>query len=135
MTSTTPPRYNGRMTRKIRFLLILILPAAVVLTGCTATRWTWQHPDRRSDLERQQDLKECLELARQEVTPYHGYGFDLPFAGHPYSRHHHVTFRTWSYHDSLLRYESELDTYTRICMKARGWQCVRVVSGAAESKE
>lgn len=130
-------RYNYPMKKKIILLMIFSGLSVLFLSGCTAGYWTWQHPDKLSDGQREQDLKECRELARQEVVPYYSYGFYLSFPSHP--RHRHLSdpyypYDPWYYHDSLLRYKTELDQYTRLCMKARGWQWVHTVPGQPESK-
>ena len=131
--------YNLAMNRRRKNNLLPLAATALLLllTGCAGNSyWTWQHPQQQAPQERQQALAECRDLARQEaLQSRHLYYFDDPFWGAPFYRNRfYRPYSSWYYQDHLFAYQRELDRYTRLCMKAKGWQWVQVTPEPAQQK-
>lgn len=114
----------------LRFLLLSFF--GLLLTGCVSNSyWTWRHPAGLGDTELQQATNECSQLAQREVDrynyyrPYYYYD-DYYFNRHyyPYG-HYRPYYRPHRYYD-FYNYNADLSRYYRICMRAKGWQQIRV---------
>ena len=109
------------------FLLLL-------LCGCVShSQWIWQHTDKLGELQLLKDRKECRELAQTEVVQinyyYDFYGYDMydfPFYG-PYYRDRYYRPYFRGYHQyRFFQQQDDLGRFFRVCMKAKGWQRVRI---------
>ena len=108
------------------FLQVIAVFPLLLLCSCGShSNWTWQHPNKQGELLLPEDLKECRELAQTEVLQInyfydcYGYGmYDLSYYG-PYYRGD--------------RYQDDLERFFQVCMKAKGWQRVKIIG--TESKE
>lgn len=106
------------------FLQVIPIFLLLLLSGCGShSNRTWQHPDKQGELQLLKDWKECRELAQTEVAQinyfYNFYGggmYELPYYG-PYYRGD--------------RYQDDVERFFRVCMKAKGWQRVKIIGIAS----
>jgi hypothetical protein len=106
----------------------------LLLCGCVGNSyWTWQHPDKQSELQLLKDRNECRNLAQTEVAQinyfydFYDYGMDdFPFYAPSYrNRFYRPYFR--GYHNyKFFQQQNDLERFFRICMKAKGWQRVKI---------
>jgi len=109
-------------------ILILLLP--ILLAGCSATSYHWQHPELTAPQALKAAEQHCALLADDELDSY-GYPGPYPYLGPAYGplayRHfHHFPYYggypgEFTYSGTSVFAEAQL---FRVCMKAKGWQLV-----------
>lgn len=116
------------------FLLLLTLLLPIILGGCVSkSHWVWKNLEKPTELEFLKDKKECRDLAREETSRidyYYDYApFGRPF-GIPFYAPYHYDYHGYRHHFfNDYRYFQEQDDYDRffrVCMKAKGWEWVKV---------
>lgn len=129
--------YNKDMSRRKpdRFKLLLQLISItllLLLCGCASlSYWTWQHPNIQSELQLLKDRKECRELARTEVVQINYYysfynmGQRYDFPSYYYDQYRSPFFHGY-HHYLFMQQQEDLERFFLICMKAKGWQQVKV---------
>jgi hypothetical protein len=112
------------------FFLLPTLLLPIVLGGCVnKSHWVWKHPEKPTELEFLSDKKECNDLAQEEsskIDYYYGYRslFSSPFYT-PYY-HDRYSYHPFANDDRYFRQQDDLERFFRVCMKAKGWELVKV---------
>ncbi len=115
------------------FLSLMAIIILLPLSGCAnPSQWTWQHPDKKEDLQLLQDKRECRRLAEDEVAKI-DYFYSYNFYDFHYPHLHQRNSFYWPYshgygHDSFYQQRADLENFFWICMKAKGWQRTRIES-------
>lgn len=107
----------------------------LLLCGCVShNQWTWQHPEKQGELQLLKDQKKCRELAQTEVAQinylYNFYAMDylynFPFYDHYYRDRYLRPFFRGYHHYRFMQEQDDFERFYRVCMKAKGWQRVKV---------
>lgn len=116
------------MSQKFRKLAIL-LTSLLLLSGCIGKQqWEWQHPQNPGDEAKRLAIAECEKIASEELRPGDYY---LYFPYPSYFDRHVFKERYPYYWNDYYLFRAQQDfferqRYFRICMKAKGWQLVKL---------
>lgn len=119
------------------FLLLLILLLPIILGGCVSkSHWVWKNPEKPTELLLLKDKKTCRDLARTEVAQINyyydfyamDYLYDYPFYPLYYRDRYRRPFFRGYHHYRFMQEQDDLEHFFRICMKAKGWQRVKLNS-------
>ena len=128
---------RGQPDRGKHFLqLVAVFMLLLLLCGCVShSHWTWQHPDKQSELQLLKDRKDCRDLAWAEVAQanyfydfYDRYAFPF-YDPYYHNRFYPLHFHGY-YHYQFFQRQEDLERFFRICMKAKGWQRVKIETEA-----
>ncbi len=103
----------------------LLASLAIVLSGCSLSKYQWVHPHIEDTAGLQQHQQECNKLASRHASES-----DTRFFGAVHLNHRPAALRSGlAYHDDFYPHHSYHDLhrrYFRVCMEARGWQRVKL---------
>jgi len=121
--------------RNKKILCLVAIFTLLLLCGCISNnRWVWQHPDKQGELQLLKDQTECRKLAQTEVAQINyfsdyydmGYLYDFPFYGYSYRGKYRRPFFRGYHHYRFMQEQDDFERFFRVCMKAKGWQRVKV---------
>ncbi len=107
---------------------------AVMLVGCSTSQYRWQHATA-ADQQFEAEKVACKEIANKHAAEQGPSFYDDHWFFHSlgYSTRNHGSFVGFGYafgHDPYFENQRE---YFEVCMKAKGWQRVKVREQAQNS--
>ena len=124
-----------RLDRRLKLSVVAL---ALLVSGCSSgAYWTWQHPQGLDKATLQQDEIECRTMAEQQLNRFDYYRhYDYShFYYDRYDRRGHLRpyypFRFYDFH----RYNLDLNQLYRFCLRAKGWQLIKVEPTAQQNPE
>ena len=124
--------------RRQQLLLFVLAVLALLISGCSSgAYWSWQHPQGLDMATLQQDKIECRAMAEQQLNRFDYYRhYDYSrFSYDRYDRRGHLRpYYPLRYYD-FHRYNLDLNQLYRFCLRAKGWQLIKVAPDVQQNPE